>query len=144
MVTGMRTLLAVLFLCIAHGATADALPDPTRPSIDLNSSGSGSAPDVLPDEAATRGLQSIIISPLFRAAIINGETVTVGGKTGDSRLVEVRENSVVLQNAQGRRVVELFPTVSIRKNDLVSRDRGAQKKASGQTTLPEQAAGGNK
>jgi hypothetical protein len=140
----MRTLLIALLLCLAHGATADPLPDPTRPSIDLNSSGSGSAPDVLPDEAATHGLQSIIISPLFRAAIINGETVTLGGKTGDSRLVEVRESSVVLQNAQGRRVVELFPKVSIKKNDSVSRDSGAQKKASGQIVPPEQAAGGNK
>jgi hypothetical protein len=140
----MRTLLIVLLLCLAHGATADPLPDPTRPSIDLYSSGSGSASDVLPDEAVTHGLQSIIISPLYRAAIINGETVIVGGKTGDSKLVEVRESSVVLQNAQGRRVVELFPRVSIKKNEPVWRDSGAQKKASGQTVLPERDAGGNK
>jgi hypothetical protein len=140
----MRLLITALLMCMSPIATAETLPDPTRPSIDLNSSGVESATEAVPEEAATRGLQSIIISPLYRAAIINGETVVLGGKSGDSRLVEVRENSVVLQNAQGRRVVELFPKVSIKKNDSAWHDRGAQDKASGRTSLPEQEAGGNK
>lgn len=144
MAAGMRILLTTVLLCLPAIAAADTLPDPTRPSIDLSSSGAASASDVLTDETATRGLQSIIISPLYRAAIINGETVRVGDKVGDDRLVEVRENSVVLQNAQGRRVVELFPKVSIRKNETTWREGGAQKKTSGQTVLPERDAGGNK
>jgi hypothetical protein len=144
MATSVRLLLIVALLGILPIAAGETLPDPTHPSIDLNSSGSGSAPDLLPDETATRGLQSIIISPLYRAAIINGETVTVGGTTGDSRLVEVRENSVVLQNAQGRRVLELFPKVSLKKNDAVRFERTVQEKATGQTSLPESAAGGIK
>jgi hypothetical protein len=140
----MKLLITAFLVCMSQIAAAEALPDPTRPSIDLNSSGVESASDAAPEEVATRGLQSIIISPLYRAAIINGETVVLGGKSGDSKLVEVRENSVVLQNAQGRRVVELFPKVSIKKNDSIRHARGAQDKASGRTSLPEQEAGGNK
>lgn len=144
MATGLKMLLAALLLCAPQIAAAEPLPDPTLPAIDLNSSGMGAAADVVPEDAVPRGLQSVIISPDYRAAIINGETVTQGGKYGDSRLVEVRENSVVLQNAQGRRVLELFPKVSIRKSEPVPQERGAQEKTSGQTNLPEQDAGGIK
>lgn len=145
MATGMRLLTIALLLCLPHLAAAEVLPDPTRPAIDLNSSGSGgSAEAAVPEEAATRGLQSIIISPLYRAAIINGETVRVGGKAGDAKLVEVRESSVVLQNAQGRRsVVELFPRVSIKKNESAWRGESAQRMTSGVANQPEREAGGN-
>jgi MSHA biogenesis protein MshK len=144
MATGLRLLLAALLLCAPQIAAAEPLPDPTRPAIDLNSSGASGAADFIPDDAVPRGLQSIIISPQYRAAIINGETVSMGGKYGDSRLVEVRENSVVLQNAQGRRVLELFPKVNIRKNEAAQHESGAQEKASGKTILPEQDVGGLK
>jgi MSHA biogenesis protein MshK len=136
-------LLTAMLLYVPQIAGADALPDPTRPSIDLNA-GAGSAADVVPVEVATQGLQSIIISPNYRAAIISGETVRLGDKTGDSRLVEVRESSVVLQNAQGRRVVELFPKVNIKKNGATRHESGEQEKSSEQTSLPGQAAGGVK
>jgi MSHA biogenesis protein MshK len=136
-------LLTVWLLCASQIAQAEPLPDPTLPAIDLNSSGTGSSPDVVLDEAVSHGLQSIIISPNYRAAIINGETVNLGGKIGDSRLVEVRESSVVLQNAQGRRVLELFPKVSIKKNEAVQKNF-VHEKASEQTNLPENAAGGIK
>ena len=144
MATGLKMLLAVLLLSAPQIAAAEPLPDPTRPAIDLTSSGTGVVADVVPDDAVPRGLQSIIISPQYRAAIINGETVNLGGKYGDSRLVEVRENSVVLQNAQGRRVLELFPKVNIRKNEVAQHESGAQEKASGKTILPEQDVGGLK
>jgi MSHA biogenesis protein MshK len=138
-------LLTVLLLSAPQlAAAADLLPDPTLPAIDLNSSGAGSATDVVPDEPVSRGLQSIIISPQYSAAIINGETVRLGGKSGDSRLVEVRESSVVLQNAQGRRVVELFPKVNIKKRDAAQYESRVYEKASGQMSLPENAAGGYK
>ena len=144
MATGLRMLLAALLLSAPQIAAAEPLPDPTRPAIDLNSSGASDAADFVPDDAVPRGLQSTIISPKYRAAIINGETVNLGGKYGDSRLVEVRENSVVLQNAQGRRVLELFPKVSIRKNEAVQHESGAQPKTSERTNLPDKDAGGIK
>lgn len=144
MATGLRLLLAACSLCVLQIATAEPLPDPTRPAIDLNSSGAGSASDVAPDEAVPRGLQSVIISPQYRAAIINGETVRLGGEYGNSRLVEVRENSVVLQNRQGQRVLELFPKVNMKKIEAFRHESNAQEKASERTSLPEQDAGGLK
>jgi MSHA biogenesis protein MshK len=142
MATGMRILLAWLILGAWQIASADALPDPTRPSIDL---GSGSAVDVAPVEAATsHGLQSIIISPQHRAAIINGQMVQQGDKFGDATLLEVREGSVVLQNARGQRVMELFPKVSIKKNETAESESRVPENASGNPVLPENAAGGIK
>jgi MSHA biogenesis protein MshK len=136
-------LLAAWLLCVPQIAAAESLPDPTRPAIDL-SGGAGGAADAAPVEAAPQGLQSTIISPQYRAAIINGETVRLGGKSGDSRLVEVRENSVVLQNAQGRRVMELFPKVSIRQIEEARQKSGAQEITTEQPSLPEQDVGGVK
>lgn len=144
MATGLKMLLCVSLLCASLDAAAELLPDPTRPSIDLNSSGAGSGVDVAPVEDVSHGLQSVIISSQYRAAIINGETVSLGGKSGDSRLVEVRESSVVLQNAQGRRVLELFPKVNIRKNEAVQQDGAPPEKVLEQTGLPEKAVGGVK
>lgn len=138
MATGLRTLLGMLLLSATSLCAAESLPDPTRPAIDL-SGGTGGAAEVESAEAVPQGLQSIIISPQYRAAIINGETVRLGGKTGDSRLIEVRENSVVLQNSQGRRVMELFPKVGIRKNAVVQQKSPVRDGASEQPSLPEKA-----
>lgn len=142
MVADLRILLTVLMLGATQFALAETLPDPTRPAIDLNA-GPGAA-EAVPVEAVPQGLQSVIISSGYRAAIINGQTVTLGDMVGNSKLVEIRESSVVLQNAQGRRVMELFPKVSIKKNEASQQKGAAQDKASGQTSLPEQAVGGNK
>lgn len=139
MATNLRMLTLVL-LCTTQFVLAETLPDPTRPAIDLGASGV----DVAPVEPVPQGLQSVIIAPHHRAAIINGETVELGGKVGNARLVEVRENSVVLQGPQGRRVMELFPKVNIRKNGASPQDGGPHDNASGQAHAPEQAVGGVK
>ena len=101
-----RTLLILPIALFSIAATAEDLPDPTRlpASIAAPVAASGA-------EAAPAGLQSIIISKTRRAAIIDGETVELGGKHGDARLVAVNESNVVLKGAQERRVLSLFPDV---------------------------------
>lgn len=102
---------------------AQALVDPTKPPAELSASPGEPAP--------TDKLQSIILSPTRRAAIINGQTVELGGKSGDDRLIEVTESRVVLQGTKGRQVLSLFPNVEINKkavvlpmeNDVISPDR---------------------
>lgn len=92
----------------ASGVHAEDLIDPTRPPASITAPfAMGSA---IPKAA---GLQSIIISKNRRAAIIDGETVELGGKHGDVKLLEVNEGSVVLSGAQGRQVLTLFPDVKI-------------------------------
>ncbi|MFA6014011.1 MAG: hypothetical protein WC742_03015 [Gallionellaceae bacterium] len=98
-------------------AELELLGDPTRPAfepiipVDNNVAGDvANAPAIFDDN-----LQSIIISPQYRAAVIGGITVAVGEKIGDATLVEVRESSVVLSSAKGKKVLELFPGVRINK-----------------------------
>ena len=101
-------LTAVFCLLFSAFCYAEELPDPTRPPASI------AAPVVASSvEAAPAGLQSIIISKTRRAAIIDGETVELGGKHGDAKLIEVNEGSVILRGAQGRQVMTLFPDVKI-------------------------------
>ena len=90
-------------------AAALALSDPTRPSAGLESAGTETAAPV------ERGLQSIIIAPGRRAAIINGQTVELGGIYGDARLIQVNERSIVLRGKRGKQVMQLFPGVKMQK-----------------------------
>ena len=89
---------------------AEELPDPTRPPTSLFAPVAAGGAEAAP---APAGLQSIIISRTRRAAIIDGETVELGGKHGDAKLIEVNEGHVVLRGAQGRQVLTLFPDVKI-------------------------------
>lgn len=100
--------ICLLFFTLCH---AEELPDPTRPPaiITIPAATRGSAPS---------GLQSIIISKNRRAAIIDGETVELKGKHGDATLIEVGETGVVLQGAQGRQVLTLFPDVKITQKEI--------------------------
>ncbi|MBI3222453.1 MAG: hypothetical protein HYZ46_05155 [Nitrosomonadales bacterium] len=102
------TYLLAVPLLTAWCAQAEVLPDPTRPP--SSEKVHATAADAEPKTAA---LQSIILSRNRRAAIIDGETVELGGLHGDARLLEVNEGSVVLSGAQGRRVLTLFPGVRI-------------------------------
>jgi hypothetical protein len=62
-------------------------------------------------------LHTIIISDTRRAAIIDGKTVELGGEHGGAKLIEVNEGSVVMQRAQSRQVLALFPDVKITRKD---------------------------
>jgi MSHA biogenesis protein MshK len=113
---GLRRLLMLVALMVMVDASAEVLPDPTRPAIDLDAPEGAAAEGGRPAVQQASGLHSIIISPLFRGAIINGKTVRQGESYGGAKLVEVHENWIVLESAKGRRVMELFPSVNIKKN----------------------------
>lgn len=118
-------------------AIAEEFADPTRPpaAIAAPVAGGGTA-----DEPPS-GLQSVIISKTRRAAIIDGETVELGGKHGDARLIEVNEGSVVLKGVQGRQVLTLFPDVKLsRKKEVEAKPLSAPKKAQSGTSKARPAA----
>ena len=108
----LRSSALHLACCLLPSAfcCAEELPDPTRPPASIAAPVAASSVEAAP---APAGLQSIIISKTRRAAIIDGETVELGGKHGDAKLVEVNEGSVILRGAQGRQVMTLFPDVKI-------------------------------
>lgn len=108
-VSGAMLVLIIALFSVA--AAAEELPDPTRPPVSLTAPVAAPAsgmPEIRPAK-----LQSILISKTRRAAIIDGESVELGGKYGDTKLIEVNEGSIVLRGAQGRQVLTLFPDVKI-------------------------------
>jgi len=104
--------LSVFCLLSSVFCHAEELADPTRPPAIIT------APATENTGNAPSGLQSVIISKKRRAAIIDGETVELRGKHGDAILIEVNESGVVLQGAQGRQVLTLFPDVSMMKKKI--------------------------
>lgn len=107
-----RNGFALLLLCAPAIVPAQIMTDPTKPPAEIYA-----PPGVVVPEG--NGLRTIIISPTRRAAIIDGQTVELGAKHGDVRLIEVSESGVVLEGSQGRQVLALFPGVEIKKQAVV-------------------------
>jgi MSHA biogenesis protein MshK len=96
-----------LALCVAllppGTALAQITTDPTRPPAEI-------AVEV-PQGAVVNQLQSVMISPTRKAAIINGVVVELGGKYGEAVLMGVAEDQVVLRSGDSRQVLKLHPAV---------------------------------
>jgi MSHA biogenesis protein MshK len=112
----MRRFLALVLgvgLYAAAAAQSERLVDPTRPP---------STPDPTrkDDAAPTAGpqLQSVLISPARRIAVISGQTVVQGDKYGDATVAEITEGAVHLRYANRRQTLQLVP-------GIVKRDRRA-------------------
>lgn len=92
----------------SQAALAQALGDPMRPPGTPGPSPAQASKDSA--TGATR-LQSVLISPGRRIAVIDGRVVQVGERVGDARLVEISESHVVLQSPAGRETLRLNPVV---------------------------------
>jgi len=104
--------LAALALWLATGtAGAQELNDPMRPPTGM---GAGAADVEAADAGGGMTLQSVMISPAGRAAIISGVLVKLGEKYGDAVLVRVAESEVVLRSGTDRQVLKLYPGVDKR------------------------------
>jgi len=102
-----------LGLCAACGllaalpAPAQQLPDPTRPPSMLNQDGGAAA-------AAGPVLQSVLISPERRMAIISGKQVELGGEFDGARVTSISETQVVLRSGGASRTLKLYPDIDKR------------------------------
>ena len=85
--------------------------DPTRPPTGF---GIGAA-DGERDTGEGIRLQTVVISPTQRTAIINGVMVKLGEKYGDAVLVSVAESEVVLRGGGAQQVLKLHPGVEKRE-----------------------------
>lgn len=112
------TMAAVCLLASILGRLAHAaeMTDPTRPPASLGSEASrfGEAPSGEPE------LQSVLISPLRRIAVISGQTVALGEKFGEARVVKITETEVVLRNGHDVQVLKMFPNVEKRRKPVRS------------------------
>ncbi len=122
MVAGLDNMLLLARLCVMLAswgmpawAAAETLPDPTRPPLEIRGGEGGETHAETSGEAERKGLQVIIIAPNRRAAIIDGQTVELGGRYHGAKLIEVNEGALVLLDAHGKRsVISMFPKVGLR------------------------------
>lgn len=103
----ISAVFAVFLSLSALKAHAENLPDPTRPPLFAESPNAPAAGEAQADQ----GLQSILLSPGYKAAIINGRQVRVGDRIDESKVLEIRAGEVVLQKGAAREVLKLYPTM---------------------------------
>lgn len=107
----MNRLHALMFVLLVPGAAtvagAQGMVDPTRPP---------SAFAETADLAATGGpvLQSVMLSPARKVAVISGEMVVLGGRYGSARLVRLTESEAVLRSGGETTVLRMYPLVEKR------------------------------
>lgn len=93
-------LAASLLACAAHAAP---FADPTQPP----ARGAGEA-------AASGGprVESILIAPDRRLAVVNGQQVTVGSRIGAGTVVRISETEVVVRGSEGEQPLRLYPELA--------------------------------
>jgi MSHA biogenesis protein MshK len=114
--------LALVLLCAT--AAAQMTNDPTRPPAGIESGAAG----LEADAGGGPMLQSVLISPTQKAAIIGGVMVKLGEKYGDAVLVKVAENEVVLKSGATLQVLKLYPGVE-KREIAPAADKSAQRRA---------------
>ena len=82
------------------------LADPTRPY-----SGIPAASQRRPGMV----LQSTLVSPLQRMAVIDGRTVKVGERIDGARILQIRPYDVLVERSGRRRVLHLLPQLHIER-----------------------------
>ena len=108
-------------------ASAQELADPTRPPNAPLPGASG------PDSPSGTQLQSVLISPSRRLAIINGKSVALGDSVGESKVVKITETEVVLQKGTETEVLRMYPGV---EKQAVKRGASRVQKSSQQGRSP--------
>lgn len=101
-----------LGLLLAAGARAFAansligLPDPTRPYTGL---------PAWNHRPAGLVLQSTLVSPLQRLAVINGRTFKTGERVDDAVILQIHPYGVILSRAGRRQLLRLLPKLNIER-----------------------------
>jgi MSHA biogenesis protein MshK len=125
----LRAAAMLAALALAGTASAQAaLGDPTRPpNIPPGAVAVGQeAPGA--DAASLPRLQSVLISPSRRVAVIDGRTVALGGNIGGATLVQIAETHVTLRTGGETTVLELHPGVG-RKAATMRDDKNKKKES---------------
>lgn len=116
MAGGMKPLASLLSIVAITGAfwrndaTAQLSNDPTRPPAGMYSTESGAG-----STNTAPLLQSVMITPSERSAIIGGERIKLGGKYGEARVIGINENEVILRSASGTETLRMYPDVGVKR-----------------------------
>jgi MSHA biogenesis protein MshK len=97
----MKLVAALLGIATAQAAWTAPFADPTRPPVPTDGNQS----------AAVQGprLESVLIAPDRRVAVINGQQVVVGARIAGGEVVRISESEVVIRGAEGVQTLKLVP-----------------------------------
>jgi MSHA biogenesis protein MshK len=112
-----RLLLCAMSVLMPSAAQSAPFADPTRPP-NANAVDSGIAPVA----AGGPRLESVLIAPDRRVAVISGQQVRLGDKFGDGRVVQITASEVVIRGAEATETLKLFPAAE--KRLRAPRDKG--------------------
>lgn len=98
-----KRLMLALGLLAASGALAQGLQDPTRPP--------SASPSLQTTREEPSRLQSVLISPGRKLAVIDGRTVMLGERVGDATVIAIAPARVILQRGGAYQTLELHPGV---------------------------------
>jgi MSHA biogenesis protein MshK len=104
----MRRAIFLLGVCAASLAHAAPFADPTRPPSAFGDEGAAATASSGPR------LESVLIAPDRRLAVISGQQVRLGGKYGDGQVVRITESEVVIRNGAAMETLRLLPDVQKR------------------------------
>jgi hypothetical protein len=90
------------------------LRDPTRPPFFARAS---STVKEASQPAADLVLQTVLVSPQRRNAVISGRLVHLGDSISGMRVVAIRESEVVLRSELELRTLQLFPGIAKQRPD---------------------------
>lgn len=109
-------LAGVLSWASVGTGVASTLNDPTRPAAYVAPAGAKGA------RAYGPVLQSTLVSPLRKRAVIDGKAVGVGDKIHDARVVDIRPNEVILRSGGRETSLRLMPRLS--KDTKLAKEKG--------------------
>lgn len=98
-------LVFAVLLVVSGRIHAETLPDPTRPPVEAGEASGETRPSTGPI------LQSVLISPHRKAAIIDGKTVLLGERFEGGVLVGIGEGEATLRTGGELKTLKLFPAV---------------------------------
>lgn len=102
----LRLTLVACALAVTHGALAEPIGDPTRPPALLMGSDS-----TVEEAAQPQQLQSVLLATGRKVAVINGQSVALGGQIGDAFVTEISATGVVLRRGTEITRLELLPGI---------------------------------
>ncbi len=135
--SSLKACLAAMAACSMMGtAWAQVTTDPTRPPTGYADAG----PETAGDSGGGMMLQSVMISPTQKAAIISGVLVKLGEKYGDAVLVRITESEVVLKSDGTSQVLKLHPAVE-KREIAPAVEKGAPRRGKARGNAAPPAAG---
>ena len=95
--TGARLVCALTAAATSHACAAQtSLPDPTRPPAALSAEAAAKPGAGQASKSAHR-VQTVLISPERKLAVIDGRTVPLGGRIDDALVIAITETGVTLR-----------------------------------------------